>query len=97
MALIDKDKVVAEINKLQKKARDLYGCSQFDTAYDNVLEAIDTLEEADVDIEKKAEEDWNTIFPLGYGDTTFLTLNHKEFMAFVKHYYELGLKVKKGE
>ena len=44
MRLIDKDKVVAEINELQKKARDLYGCSQFDTAYANVLKAIDTIE-----------------------------------------------------
>lgn len=61
MKLIDKEKVIAEINELQKKARDLYGCSQFDTAYNNVLKAIDAIEEVDVDIEKKAEEDWNTI------------------------------------
>ncbi len=94
---ISKSAVVAAIKRLRERAYELYGYSQFDTAYNNVLEAIDTIEEADVDIEKKAEADWNTIFPLGYDDTTLLTLNHKEFMAFVNHYYELGLKSKKRE
>jgi len=53
MELIDKSAVIAEIKKLRKRARELYGCSQFDTAYDNVLESIDTLETKEVDFERE--------------------------------------------
>ena len=41
---INKDTVVAKIKRLSKKAIELYGYSQFNTAYNNVLESIDTLE-----------------------------------------------------
>ncbi len=46
-------------------------------------------------IEKDAKECWDYIFPLGYDEnTTELTFNYKEFIAFAKHFYELGLKQK---
>ena len=51
---IDKDALVAEIKRLKQKARELYGCSQFDTAYNNVLKSIDTLEVKEVNLEKAA-------------------------------------------
>ena len=45
---INKDAVVAEIKRLSKKAIELYGYSQFNSAYDNVLKSIDTLEVKEV-------------------------------------------------
>ena len=42
--LIDKVALVAKIERLKQEARELYGCSQFDTAYKNVLKSINTLE-----------------------------------------------------
>lgn len=45
----------------------------------------------DFDIEKEANEDWNIIFGFGWDDNTLLTLTHKEFILFVKHYFELGI------
>ena len=45
-------------------------------------------------IEKDAKECWDYIFPLGYDENTILTFNYKEFIAFAKHFYELGLKQK---
>lgn len=55
--LIDKDAVVAEIKRLRERAYELYGYSQFDTAYNSVLESIDTLEVKGVDLEKEKDEE----------------------------------------
>lgn len=49
---IDKSEVVAKIKTLRKRAYELYGCSQVVTAYNNVLDSIDTLEVKEVDLEK---------------------------------------------
>ena len=60
--LIDKSAVVAEIKKLRERAYELYGCSQFGTAYNNVLESIDTLETKTVDLEKEIDDYWCSLF-----------------------------------
>jgi hypothetical protein len=49
--LIDKSALVEEIKRLSQKAKELYGYSQFNTAYDNVLESINTLEVKEVDLD----------------------------------------------
>ena len=49
---IDKNALVAEIKRLSQKAKELYGYSQFNTAYDNVLKSIDILEVKEVSNEK---------------------------------------------
>ena len=80
--LIDKSAVVAEIKKLRKRAYELYGCSQFDTAYNNVLESIDTLEVKEVDLEKEYKE--------------FIDCdNGRSMFEIAKHFFELGIKIKK--
>ena len=81
--LIDKSAVVAEIKKLRKRAYELYGCSQFDTAYNNVLESIDTLEVKEVDLAKEYKE--------------FIDCdNGRSMFEIAKHFFELGLKSQKG-
>ena len=41
---IDKSALVVEIKRLKEMAMDLYGYSQFDIAYENVLKIIDSFE-----------------------------------------------------
>lgn len=72
--LIDKAEVVVKIKKLRQKAMKLYGFSQFNTAYNNVLESIDTLEVKDVVAEQEGicngilntiiGDTWHIIIPL---------------------------------
>ena len=47
---ISKDTLVAEIKRLRDRTYELYGCSQFDTAYNNVLLILDALEVKEVDL-----------------------------------------------
>lgn len=90
MKLIDKEKVVAEIKKLRKRAYELYGCSQFDTAYNNVLDSIDTLEVKEVDLDREIKR-YRMRNPI---------IQHREeslydYMANIaKYFFELGLKTK---
>ena len=87
--LIDKSAVVAEIKKLKERAYELYGCSQFDTAYNKVLESIDTLEVKEVDLEKEIGK---------YLDANDIEFGHQiKLFDIAKHFFELGLKTKKGE
>jgi len=53
MKLIDKSEVVTRIKRLRERAFDLYGYSQFDTAYYNVLKIIDSLEMKEIDLEEE--------------------------------------------
>ena len=99
MGLIDKDIVIEKINELKKRARELYGCSQFDTAYNKVLESINAIEEvSQVDLEKELEIIDNTLFDLDgvavQGATKYITVN--DIKEIVKHFYELGLRKNYG-
>ena len=94
---IDKDALVAEIKRLRDTAFELYGCSQFGSAYNNVLKSIDTLEVKEVDLEKYyhdfLQKEW-------FGNNCVRTMS--EMMAFTaKHFFELGISVRnkaqKGE
>lgn len=98
MKLIDKEKVVAEIKTLRDRAHELYGCSQFDTAYNNVLDSIDILETKEVDLEEALSD-------LDKDIKEFVTTEEFEkdsaiyghYWAIAKHAFLLGLKTKKGE
>lgn len=84
--LIDKSAVVAEIKKLKERAYELYGCSQFDTAYNKVLESIDTLEVKEVDLEKEIGK---------YLDANDIEFGHQiKLFDIAKYFFELGLKFK---
>lgn len=40
----------------------------------------------EVDVDEEAERCWNEIFPLGWGEHSYLTLTHDEHLAFARHY-----------
>lgn len=85
---ISKDALKAEIKKLSQKAKELYGYSQFNTAYDNVLSILDTLEVKEVDLEKEMDD---------YFDKNDKEYTREDYLDFAKHFFELGLKAQKGE
>lgn len=100
MKLIDKAAVVAEIENIksiefnERNSSEAYACM----ALDMVKEAIDTLEVKEVNLEKEANECWNYVFSeLGWDKNSIITMKHDEFMAFAKHFFELGIKAQKGE
>lgn len=95
--MIKKDKVVAKINELRKKARDLYGYSQFDAAYGEVLKALDTIEVKEIDLDEELSR-------LDQKIKDFLTTEEFEkdsaiyghYWAIAKYAFLLGLE-KQGE
>ena len=90
MKLIDKDALVAEIYKL-KKSHDNWSCmgKSFHRDYETLLSFIDTIDMKEVDLEKELD---SMITP----ELKF----HKALPSLfdvAKHFFELGLKVQKGE
>lgn len=90
--LIDKDAVLAEIEKLITPE-----CGY---SMNKLLDYIDTLEVKGVDLEKEIECSlpkpawgWNEDY-LGKSDPAYSMEQMKEF---AKHFFELGLKAQKGE
>jgi len=87
--LIDKDALVAEIDKkLAITSYVNYGTQRI-WAYNDVKEIIDTLEVKEVDLEKELD---SMITP----ELKF----HKALPSLfdvAKHFFELGLKAQKGE
>ena len=103
MELIDKDALVAEIEKRKKEAEsNCGGYKSYDEHrcnacivdfYEEFLEILDTLEVKEVDLEKYyhdfLQKEW-------FGNSHVRTVS--EMMAFTaKHFFELGLKAQKGE
>ena len=95
--LIDKDALVAEIERRRKLVSDpiLSGNDLMigeKNALFNLLSFIDTLEVKEVGFEKEYAKYSNDIdaeyaFPIDLAD----------FKDFAKHFFELGLKAQKGE
>lgn len=104
MELIDKDAVIAEIEKCYNECLKRAKITDSDywnakaDAYRNVLAILnDTLEVKEVDLEKEIDNVWNPHFNLGWDDNSLVSINHKSFESIAKHFYELGIKAKKGE
>lgn len=102
MELIYKDALVAEIEKIKIIAREN---AEIASANNNVpvaalwsgkenicnelLSFLDTLEVKDVDLEKEIEKCLKR--------HNMLALGRKDFTDIAKYFFELGLKVQKGE
>ena len=98
-SLIDKDALVAEIERLKKK-NDAYDKPSHiaDVCYKEILSIIDTLEvkEVDLDFQRFAKE-MDSIFALPSSETKNTEeepLNWE--YAIAKHFFELGIKAQKG-
>ena len=69
-------------------------------AYNHIKEFITSLqqEQPELDLEKEANECWDYVFSaIGWDENSLMTMNHKEFLAFARHFYELGLNARKEE
>ena len=104
MKLIDKDAVVAEIERKKTELieigntfSDKWACGSLD----DILRFLNTLEVKEVDLDKHLKEDIeDTLFDLNgvavIGATHYLTVDDVKEIA--KHFFELGIKAaQKGE
>lgn len=94
---IDKATVVAEIEKRKQEWK--YG-SSIEAKYkheecDDILSSINTIEVKEVDLEKETKKWWNEHLHLNPKNQ--LWMDAYQSITFAKHFFELGLKVQKGE
>ena len=99
MELIDKDAVVAEIERRIKERDNQMksGCWVSSAyIYEDLLDFLDTLEVKEVDFEKELDRIWFDNKLGNYFDNDALDFAHVRTLC--KHFFELGLKaVQKGE
>jgi len=92
MNLIDKDTLVAEIEKL-KKSHDnwSYMGKCFHQEYENLLSFINTLEMKEVDLEKE-------INAYMVNEMKFLSdeVGYDTLLSIAKHFFELGVQQSKN-
>lgn len=92
MKLIDKDAALAEIEKRKSRicGDDLYS-EMKRGLYNSLIIYINTLEVKEVDLQSEIDRVWDN------SSDNFLEDGWKEFEDIAKHFFELGLKVQKGE
>lgn len=90
--LIDKDALVAEINKRIINAPINYIGHQRVWAYNNVKDIINTLEVKEVDLEKEIDE-WCDKCKSDYELEGWVGI---AIQNVAKHFFELGLKARQG-
>lgn len=111
MKLIDKERVVAEIEKrLDKLYNLLPDASKVENgnitipescntgrymALESFKKFLDTLEVKEVNLEKEKDDYWNKLCDSEFGE--LLERDAKWFDDIAKHFYELGLKVQKNK
>lgn len=88
--LIDKDALVAEIEKRRDEHFDSAGSPSSEYCYedDEILSIIDTFESKEVDLEKEIND---------YHITKKPTVWFNTLEDIAKHFFELGLKAQKEE
>jgi hypothetical protein len=101
MKLIDKDKVVAEIEKAIDEPAPSHDpqCDWEDGYWCGLYKAesiIDTLDVKEVDLEKEIQEHINECLDIKF-PTTDIKLIAKDDEYTARKFFELGLKTKKGE
>lgn len=101
MKLIDKDKIIAEIERgieVFTSEKNQEGASQIDklslggriAELQEIRVFLDTLEVKGVDLEKEVDIELDGTW---YGEY----INTDKFRESAKHFFELGLKAQKGE
>ena len=96
---IDKSALVAEIEKtynFHEKRGNEHDASICDVLY-GLLHRINTLEVKEVDLELMLHEYWNLSPKITIDCLESATMTKDEMINFAKHFFELGLKVQKGE
>ena len=96
--LIDKDALVAEIEKLNPPFYPtLAEKMSYQDALRDCIDIIYALKEKEVDLKEEIDKFWKPRFSLGWDDKPLLSVSYKGFESIAKHFFELGLKVQKGE
>ena len=93
--LIDKDTLVAEIENLENTYKKCPTSNSYEEGlkdgrligYKDALHKINTLEVKEVDLEKDIDEHWDE----------WAKEDGFHSIDFAKHFFELGLRVQKGE
>ena len=100
MKLIDKDALVAEIERLKNTSLD-YGYNTMqkvladsgkDLCLGQLQHFLDTLEVKEVDFEKEIDKWYNN-----EASKEFENVLYRDIENCAKHFFELGLKAQKGE
>jgi hypothetical protein len=89
---IDKDAVVAEINRVLN-SYDPNEITSGRYALASLRDFLDTLEVKEADLEKEIDKWWWGKTWQSYG----MMLNPQNVRDFAKHFFELGIKAQKGE
>ena len=90
---IDKDVLVKKIKDLKLNinwiSEEFSGAKEI--AYDNVLDAIYGLEVKEVDLDREIDRVWNE-------NSDVIPYESRELFEYIaEHFFELGLKTRKGE
>ncbi len=97
---IDKAAVVEEIEKLTDKVCDRLSTEAMEGAIvlsEYIISSLDTLEVKEVDLDKEIKKEYLERRCYGGRDNMLVILNEPQFNEIAKHFFELGLKVQKGE
>ena len=97
--LIDKDAVLAEIEKLKDEALE-YGDKSRWFLVAALAKEINSLEVKEVDIEKEVIDWWNAHYSskaYTFEGYTGHYVENSTLIEIAKHFFELGLKAQKGE
>ena len=109
MELIDKDALVAEIERQQRRCDILYQSNDVELrktaaiqngVYCYILSFLNTLEVKEVDLEKVIEEyfkGWTDDYDNGGAACHYQYVQVQDCKAIAKHFFELGLKAQKVE
>ena len=90
---IDKDALIAEIEK--RKKRNVLNEGAFEEDID-ILSFLDTLEIKEVDLEKEIQQHINDCLDIKF-PTTDIKMIAKDVEYTARKFFELGLKAQKGE
>ena len=97
---IDKAAVVEEIEKLTDKVCDRLSTEAMEGAIvlsEYIISSLDTIEMKEVDLDKEIKKEYIERRCYGGRDNMLVILNEPQFNEIAKHFFELGLKVQKGE
>ena len=99
MKLIDKEKVVEEIERIKKEEcpTDSYEGRCKMLWFEQFSSFLDTLEVKEVDLEKEIKKIYLKHRQYGGNKNILVILNGLQFNDIAKHFYELGLNARKGE
>jgi len=97
MKLIDKDALVAEINKRVHQLTDAAFDSMIGRNLIEIRDSLDTLEVKEVDLEKVFNDEYSKFSNDTDAMDYAFPIDLADFKDFAKHFFELGMNTSKGK